>query len=412
MTHGTGNPGISDQATERAAMPGTAQAVAGRAREAAQRIPTLARHLIGAVVLAALLLALTSSLNSFRDFQIAEIATDVVAVAGLTFLVGLSGQISIGHGAFVAVGAYITALLMNHLHWPLVVVFIVATLATALAGAVLGVPAARLRGPYLAGATLLLAVALPTLANRFAGVLGGDQGLTVNITAPAGLGGNFPLTRWQAWIACAAAVVTLVLLANLARSRVGRSWRAIRDDEVAAALAGLNVARLRVLAFVVSAGCAGLAGSLFAITAGLVAPTSFTLALSIGLLSAALIGGLGSLAGAVWGSLVLVLLPTYATDVATSHGLSSSAGANVPLMVYGVVLIVVMLAFPYGIQGGLRRLTGLVTGSVLGRRRAAPAGSPPGTAPPDRPDLPADQPAQHQHIATGPTPDHQKEGPA
>lgn len=385
-----------------------AATLAGKARGAAEKTPTLLRHLLGAVVLAALLLALTSGVNSFRDYQIAEIATDVVAVAGLTYLVGLSGQISLGHGAFVAVGAYVTALLMNHLHWPLVVVFIAAAAATAVLGAVLGAAAARLRGPYLAGATLLLAVALPTLANRFAGVLGGDQGLNVNITAPAGLGGNFPLTRWQAWITCATALVTLVLLANLARSRVGRSWRAIRDDEVAAALAGLNVARLRVLAFVVSAGCGGLAGSLFAITTELVAPTSFTLALSIGLLTAALIGGLGSLAGAVWGSLVLVLLPTYATDVATSHGLSSSAGANVPLIVYGVVLIAVMLAFPQGIQGGLHRLAVLVTG----KRRAAPAvrlsamqgsgGQAAGLA---------GEQARHQETTTGPSP-QQKEGPA
>jgi branched-chain amino acid transport system permease protein len=386
-----------------------AEKLAGKARAAAQRTPSLLRHLAGAVVLAALLLALTSAVNSFRDYQIAEIATDVVAVAGLSYLVGLSGQISLGHGAFVAVGAYVTALLMIHLHWPLVVVFIAAALAAAVLGAVLGVAAARLRGPYLAGATLLLAVALPTLANRFAGVLGGDQGLNVNITAPAGLGANFPLTRWQAWITCATALVALVLLANLARSRVGRNWRAIRDDEVAAALAGLNVARLRVLAFVVSAGCGGLAGSLLAITTGLVAPTAFTLTLSIGLLTAAVIGGLGSLAGAVWGSLVLVLLPVYATDVATSHGLSSSAGANVPLVAYGVALVVVMLAFPYGIQGGLRRIAGLVTGRV----RAAPAISLSAVQRRGRPaELQPDQPPQHSEIATGPPPEHQKEGPA
>ena len=412
MDHGSADRAM-DQATERVpertGARGAALTLTGRARGAADRTPSLLRHLIAAVVLAALLLALTSAVNSFRDYQIAEIASDVIAVAGLSYLVGLSGQISLGNGAFVAVGAYVTALLMIHLHWPLVVVFIAAALATAVLGAVLGVAAARLRGPYLAGATLLLAVALPSLADRFAGLLGGDQGLNVNITAPAGLGGNFPLTRWQAWISCATALVTLVLLANLARSRVGRSWRAIRDDEVAAALAGLNVGRLRVLAFVVSAGCGGVAGSLLAITTGLVAPTAFTLTLSIGLLTAALIGGLGSLAGAVWGSLVLVLLPVYATDVATSHGLSSSAGANVPLVAYGVALIAVMLAFPNGIQGGLRRIAGLVTG----RRRAAAA---PALSPGARPGRPAsqlpDQPAHHQEIATGPSPEQQKEGPA
>ena len=390
------------------------------ARRAAGRTPTLIRHLAAAVVLAALLLLLTSAVNSFRDYQIAEIAADVTAVAGLTYLVGLSGQISIGHGAFVAVGAYVTALLLNHLHWPLIVVFIAAAAATAVVGAVLGVAAARLRGPYLAGTTLILAVALPSLANRFPGVLGGDQGLNVNITAPAGLGANFPLTRWQAWIACVTALITLVLLANLARSRVGRSWRAIRDDEVGAELAGLHVARLRVLAFVVSAACAGLAGALLAITTGLVAPTAFTLTLSIGLLTAAVIGGLGSLAGAVWGSLVVVLLPTYATDVATSHGLSSSAGSNVPLVVYGVALVVVMLAFSEGIQGGLRRLTALfsrlVTGLGTGRGRAAPAVTPAAAEradrPPDpQPGQPADQQTQ-QELSTGPAPQAQKEGPA
>lgn len=399
------------QAGAQATGPGAVLTLARRAAVAAGNVPTLLRHLIGAAVLAVLLLALTSVANGFRDYQIAQIATYVVAVAGLTFLVGLSGQISLGHGAFVAIGAYTTALTMNHLHWPLAAVFIAAALATAFAGAVLGAAAARLHGPYLAGTTLLLAVALPTLANRFPGLLGGDQGLNVNITAPAGLGGNFPLTRWQAWITCATALVVLVLLANLARSRIGRSWRAIRDDETAAALAGLNVGWLRVLAFVVSAACGGVAGSLFAITTGLVAPTGFTLTLSIGLLTAALIGGLGSLAGAVWGSLVLVLLPTYATNVATSHGLSNSSGANVPLIVYGVALIAVMLAFPNGIQGGLRQIGQL----VISRWRAAPAVMPPIPAALEQADPQPGEPAgqqTEQEITAGPSTEHQKEGPA
>jgi branched-chain amino acid transport system permease protein len=339
------------------------------------------RHLFAAVILAVILLALINVSGSFRDYQIAEVAVYVVAVAGLTFLIGLSGQISIGNGAFMAVGAYVAALLIIHLNWPLPVVFLAAAAATALVGGVLGVAAARLRGPYLAGATLIFAVALPSLANRYASLLGGDQGLNVNITVPSGLGASFPLTRWQAWITCATALVTLVLLANLASSRIGRSWRAVRDDEVAAALAGLNVGRLRVLAFVVSAASAGLAGALLAITTGLVAPTSFTLALSIGLLTAAVVGGLGSLAGAVWGSIVLVFLPTYATDVATSHGLSSSVGSNIPIVVYGVALIAVMMAFPNGIQGGVRQLGALVMGTR--RRDAKPPRNPPAAGSPD-----------------------------
>jgi branched-chain amino acid transport system permease protein len=148
----------------------------------------------------------------------------------------------------------------------------------------------------------------------------------------------------------------MVVLANLARSRVGRNWRAIRDDPVAAALAGLNVAWLRVLAFIVSAACAGLAGAMLAVTTSLVSPGSFTLSLSIALLAGAVLGGLGTLTGALWGGLVIVLVPTYVTDVATSHGLSGGVAANIPIAAYGVVLIVVMLVFPQGIQGGLRRL--------------------------------------------------------
>src|SRR5271154_5506761 len=316
------------------------------------------------LILATAIIAVVASiqLNAYRDFQIAEIAVDVTAVAGLTVLTGLSGQISLGHGGFMAIGAYTTALLLIHLNWPFIAALLAAGLITAVAGAVVGVAAARLSGPYLAGATLLFGVALPGFAYAYQGVFGGDQGLTVVFSTPGFLGASFPLSRWQAWVATATALVTLTLLASLSRSRVGRNWRAVRDDEVAAALAGINVAATRVLAFVVSAACAGLAGSLLAIVTALVAPTDFTLTISITLLTAAVIGGLGTLPGAIWGSLVVVLLQPYITDVATSHGLSSSAGANIPIAVYGLVLILVMLVFPQGLQGAVRKLlTGFVT---------------------------------------------------
>ena len=199
---------------------------------------------------------------------------------------------------------------------------------------------------------------------------------------------------------------TLVLLANLSRSRVGRNWRAVRDDEVAAALAGVNVARARVLAFVVSAACAGLAGALLAIVTELVAPGAFTITLSIALLTAAVIGGLGTLPGAVWGSLVIVLVPTYATDVATSHGLSTSVASNIPVAAYGVVLILVMLIFPQGIQGGVRWLLGLVGISAA---RTRPEASGPDVTPPA-----GQEPAsQHEVLLarrSDPPESHEKEG--
>jgi branched-chain amino acid transport system permease protein len=320
-------------------------------------------RILGAALLGAVIVVILSiKLNAFRDYQIAEIAVYVIAVAGLTVLTGLSGQISLGNGAFMAIGAYTTALLLAHLGWPFVAVLVVAGIVSAAAGVIVGVAAARLHGPYLAGVTLMLGVALPFLAFVYPVTLGGDQGLNVVYTQPAFLGANFPLTRWQAWISSAVALVVLVLLANLGRSRVGRNWRAVRDDEVAAALAGINVAQARVLAFVVSAACAGLAGALLAIITALVAPGAFTITLSIALLTGAVIGGLGTLFGAIWGSLVIVLVPVYATDVATSHGLSTAVASNIPIAAYGVVLILVMLIFPQGIQGGvlwLLRLLGI-----------------------------------------------------
>ena len=326
---------------------------------------TLVRHLGLALLTAVILLLLSYQLGQYRQYQLAEVAAWAVAVAGLTILIGLSGQISVGNGAFMAVGAF-------------AMVCVLSMVAAAVAGAIFGVAAARLRGPYLAGATLMLAVAIPYFAVAYPTVFGGDQGLPVPVNVPAVLGASFPLTRWLVWLNCAFALAVLVLLANLARSRVGRNWRALRDDEVAASLAGLNVARLRVLAFIVSSACAGLGGSLLAIWAASASPDDFSLTLSIGLLTAAVLGGLGSLLGAIWGSLVLVLLPSYLQNVSTSHGLSAGASASVPIAAYGVVLIIVMLLFPAGIQGGVRRLLGLAVppagpGRPISLRRPTPA---------------------------------------
>jgi len=335
---------------------------------------TLLRHAGAALAVAIVVGLLTIRLGSYGDYQVAEIAAYVIAVAGLTVLIGLSGQISVGNGAFMAVGAYTTALLQLHSgwlndlgikgNWQIAVILVGSLLITAAGGAIFGLAAARLRGPYLAGATLMLAVAIPAaVADKYASLFGGEQGLSASVTTPSLLGPTFPLTRWQAWLTCLAALIALIPLANLTRSRIGRSWRAVRDDEIAASLAGLNVASLQVLGFLISAACAGLGGALLAVVTSIVSPGAYTLTLSIGLLTAAVIGGLGSLVGALWGSLLFVLGPSYLVNVSSSHGgrlfgLSSGASPFVPVAAYGVVLIAVMLAFPTGIQGGLRRLFG------------------------------------------------------
>ena len=145
---------------------------------------TLPRRLAVAIIVAVIVVFLSIKLNAFRDYQIAEIAVEVTAVAGLTVLTGLSGQISLGNGAFMAIGAYATALVLLHLSWPFYLVLVFAAAVTAVAGAVVGIAAARLHGPYLAGATLLLGVALPSLALAYPGIFGGEQGLNVVVHHP------------------------------------------------------------------------------------------------------------------------------------------------------------------------------------------------------------------------------------
>jgi branched-chain amino acid transport system permease protein len=324
------------------------------------RLP-LVRHLIVAVVATVVLFVLTGSLSSYNNFQVALIASYVIAVAGLSLLTGLNGQISLGHGAFMAIGAYTTALLEKHQHFPLAVVLVISAVTAAIAGLVTGVGAARLRGPYLAGATLALAVGLPELAIKYASSLGGDSGLPINPPPPLSfLGASFDPNRWLAWVAILCAAVTLVLLANLVTSRYGRDFRAVRDDEIASSVAGIHVATTQVLAFVVSAACAGLGGAIYALATGIVNPAGFTLVLSVAILTGAVIGGLGTLAGAVWGGILLVYLPRWANSVASSLSLSKAISSNLSLAVYGVVLIVVILAFPAGLQGGFRQIYGFI----------------------------------------------------
>jgi branched-chain amino acid transport system permease protein len=328
----------------------------------------LARHLLLAAGAALLLVLLSYQVDAYVNYNLAGIAVFVIAAAGLNLLTGLNGQLSLGQGAMMAIGAYATSLLLKH--WPatpMIAVLAAAVVSTALIGAVFGVAAARLRGPYLAGVTLTLSIALPQIAIHYSGIFGGEEGLTVPPpAAPAWLGADFPEERWMAWLALAAALLTLTLLANLIRSSVGRSFKAVRDNEAAASLAGIDVARTRVVAFVVSAACAGLAGSLFAFWVGLTAPSGFGLGLSLQLLSAVVIGGLGSLAGAVWGSILLVVVPDLTGNLASSVNLSSDIANNLPLAIYGAVLVLAVLAFPGGIQAGVTKLAA----AVRSRRRA------------------------------------------
>lgn len=327
------------------------------------RSHTLLRHLVFAVIAALAVIAVSQVLEPYRNYQLAQMAIYVCVLAGLTVLVGLSGQLSLGHGALMATGGYAAALTSTKLGDGgttgivlLVVPMIVGVVAAAIVGVIVGLAGARLHGPYLAGVTLTLTIIVPAITTTFAEQLGGDQGHPYYAEpAPLGLGVNFPLERWQAWICGLCAIVVMVLMANLVSGRVGREMRAVRDDPVAARLAGINVQKLKVLVFLVSASTAGLAGALLGWTSQSVSPGAFSLNLSLFLLMAVVVGGLGSLAGAVWGAVLLVVLPdltnTLADSFSTSPQLAQRLDGNLSLLVFGVVLIGVILAFPRGLQG-------------------------------------------------------------
>ena len=311
----------------------------------------LVRHSVLALLGAVALYLITTSLSAYNNVLVGEIALYLIALAGLSLLTGTTGQISLGHGAFMAVGAYTAALLMTHTQLNFFLELLAAIGAAAVLGLVIGISATRLKGPYLAGATLLLALALPPIADKWSSIFGGDQGLTTIVpTAP----GSVNPEQWLAWIELAGALITLVLLANLLSSRFGRSFRAVRDDEVAASLSGVHVARTKVGAFVVSAGCAGLAGAFLGLSTGVVSTGEFPLTLSIELLAAMVLAGAGSLVGMWWGAILLVYVPQWSTSLSGDFGLGAGTSAYLATIIFGVVLIVVMMVAPTGIQGGLR----------------------------------------------------------
>src|SRR5947209_1712615 len=331
------------------------------------RASTLLRSVALVVLVGLILLLVTDSLSPYRNLQLADGAYYFCVLAGLTVLAGSSGQISLGHGAFMAVGAYTVAKLSGA-GWALLPELVAAVVVTLLIGIPVGVAASRLRGPYLAGATLAFAVGLPALADKFPTFLGGENGLAINPPIPPSwLGANFPLERWEAWIACAGALVVLFVFYNVTQSGIGRSMRAVRDDEIAASLAGMRVGRTQTLAFALSAAATGLGGGLLAVVSQLAQPGAFPLQLSLTLLAGVVIGGLGSLVGAVWGAALLVLLPNWTTDIANSFSLPTNVSHNLPIAFYGVVLIGAMLVWPTGIQGGVRALVHAVRPGGAGR---------------------------------------------
>jgi branched-chain amino acid transport system permease protein len=258
----------------------------------------------------------------------------------------------------MAIGAYTTAALVVHEHWRDVWTIPLAGLAAGVVGFLIGLPALRLSGLYLALATFAFAVAMPSLLKKFDHLTGGSEGLRLLESAPlqvTGLSGTVTIfghsmtqNHFLYYLTWAIAIVGFALAWLVVRGRFGRTFRAVRDSEVAAVSAGVNLAATKTLAFALSGVYAGVAGSLLAIQKELVSPLTFTFLLSITLLVGAVVGGLGSLPGMVLGALFIQYVPDFSTHISTAEG--------VPDAVYGGAIIAIMILLPTGAGGLLRRV--------------------------------------------------------
>jgi branched-chain amino acid transport system permease protein len=296
--------------------------------------------------------------SDFHSRELAHAGVLFIAIVGLNLLTGYTGQISLGHGALMAIGGYTTAALAVHEHWRDVWTIPLAGLAAGIVGFLIGLPALRLSGLYLALATFAFAVAMPSLLKKFSGLTGGGQGLRLLEQAPlqvTGLSGTVTVlghsmtqNHFLYYLTWGIGLIAFGVAWLLVRGRVGRTLRAVRDSEVAAVSTGIGLARTKTLAFALSGVYAGVAGSLLAIQDEIVNPLSFTFLLSILILVGAVVGGLGSLPGMVLGALFVEYLPDVSTHVSSAQG--------VPDFVFGAAIILVMLLLPSGAGGLLRRV--------------------------------------------------------
>jgi len=310
-----------------------------------------------AVVALAVAVALPFTLTNFRLFQFSQVYIYAIALLGLNILTGFNGQISLGHGAFYAVGAYTTAIMIDQWSVPYGWTIPVAGVICLVVGFLFGIPALRLEGLYLALATFALALAVPQILKYFEHWTGGSQGIVLSKpSAPWGL--NLNPDQWLYFLTLALLVLLFVLAANLLRGRTGRAIVAIRDNAIAAQAMGVNTALYKSLTFGVSAAYTGVAGALSAVTVAYVAPDSFDVLRSITFLVGIVIGGLASISGAIFGALFIQFVPNWAQDISKAA----------PWAIYGVFLIVFMYAMPRGIAGSLR----LAAARWL-RRRAEPS---------------------------------------
>ena len=307
----------------------------------ASRLP----RIIGLLALLVVGCALPFVLSNFRLFQFSQVYIYAIAILGLNMLTGYNGQFSLGHGAFYAVGAYVSAIMMDRWNIPYGWTIPVAGVLCLIVGFLFGLPALRLEGLYLALATFSLALAVPQILKYFEHWTGGSQGIVLSKpNAPFGLSLN--PDQWLYFVTLGVLVLLFWLGANLLKGRIGRAIVAIRDNHIAAEAMGINTALYKSLVFGVSAAYTGVAGALSASVIAYVAPDSFNVFLSVTLLIGSVIGGLASISGAVFGALFIQFVPNWAQDISKAA----------PWAIFGVFLIVFMYVMPFGIAGAIRLL--------------------------------------------------------
>jgi len=357
---------------------------------------------VGVFALAAVaLFLLPRFISDFRAQQFAYVGIYFIALLGLNLLTGITGQISLGHGAFMLIGGYTTAILMSEQDPPLelfghaftsdmrdIWTIPLAGLVAGLAGFLFGFPALRLTGLYLALATFAIAVAAPAVVKKFDGLTGGGGGINLfDVEGRTGRSVTDPVTfestegadifglhlesfnEWLYYLCWTIALVMFGVAWFLLRGRFGRTLRAIRDSELASSSSGVNLARYKTLAFGISAFYAGVAGSLLAIATTFVNPDTFPITLSIFLLVGVVVGGLGSLWPLVFGAVFIHFMQiewaqraeAAIPDFLPLLGDIDTDAPGAPAVAFGVILILIMLAFPSGAAGLIRSLKSFTT---------------------------------------------------
>lgn len=305
------------------------------------------KKLIGGAVFTIVALSLTFLITDYRLFQLAVAGSWALAMLGLNLLTGFNGQISLGHGAFMAIGGYTVAICVRDYGMSYPVAFLLGFVICFVVGGLIGIPALRLPGISLALITLAMALAFPQILKKFSDLTGGVQGIATpsrqQFNAPEWTGLTTEQFRYVTVVAIGALSFWLVF--NITRSRWGLALMSVRDNPISAASMGVNLSMTKVMAFAISAGLAGLGGAVQAMLIGFISPESITLLVSIQLLTGIVIGGLATTTGALIGGLFVVFMPNLATRISDSA----------PGVIYGVIIILVMILAPGGVLGLVRQ---------------------------------------------------------